>query len=233
MGISQVAIVDYGMGNLFNVKRACEHVGLSARITSLPADVLAADAVILPGVGAFGDAMDTLQKQGLDSALKEIAIANKPLLGICLGMQLFMDESFEFGRNRGLGIIPGKVVRFENPVSGNERLKVPQVCWNRMFRVKSKEGYTWENSLMEGLPDGVFMYFVHSYYVIPDDPAVVVAKTEYGGIRFCSALRQRNIFACQGHPERSGQQGLQIYRNLATLLMEKEKEVDLIKNVRD
>lgn len=218
MGRFQVAIVDYGMGNLFNVKRACEHVGLSAQITSLPADVLAAESVILPGVGAFGDAMKALREQGLDKALKEFASSAKPLIGICLGMQLFMDESFEFGRHKGLEIIAGKVVPFEKPMSGNEILKVPQVCWNGMFRIKSKEDETWGNSLMAGLPDGVCMYFVHSYYIIPDDPTVAVATTEYGGIRFCSALQAGNIFACQGHPERSGEDGLQIYRNLAMLL---------------
>lgn len=211
----QVAIVDCGMGNLFNVRRACEHVGLPAAITASPADVRAAAAIILPGVGAFGDAMAALSANGLVGTLREYAASGRPLVGICLGMQLLMDESSEFGRHQGLGIIPGSVVRLEDPTPGQEKLKVPQVGWNRMFRAQAVDDDTWGGSLLSGLPDGVFMYFGHSYHVIPDDPALVVAMTEYGGIRFCSALQQRNIFACQGHPERSGEQGLQVYRNLS------------------
>jgi len=213
-----VAIVDYGMGNLFSVKHACEHAGLVGRITNSSADVLNADAVILPGVGAFGDAMETLSRLDLVAALKEFARSSKPLVGICLGQQLLMTESYEFGHHAGLGFLPGSVVRFEDPRWAHGKLKVPQVCWNQMFRSGAGDNDPWAGTLLEGLPDGVYMYFVHSYYVRTADPTICVAKTRYGHIEFCSALSYRNIFALQCHPERSASHGLQIYRNLAARL---------------
>jgi glutamine amidotransferase len=212
------------MGNLFSVKHACEHVGLCASITSSRREIFDADAVILPGVGAFGDAMDTLRRLDLISVLKETATSKKPLVGICLGMQLLMTESYEFGHHFGLGIIPGTVVRFDNPMESNRKLKVPQVNWNQMFRTENIDD-AWHGSLLEGLPNGVFIYFVHSYYVRPEEREVEIAFTQYGNVKFCSALSYRNIFGCQGHPERSGSYGLQIYRNLALLLKNQSKEV--------
>jgi glutamine amidotransferase len=215
----KVAVVDYGMGNLFSVKHACEHVGLQASITSSRQEILDADAVILPGVGAFGNAMETLWRLDLVSALQEIAVSSKPLIGICLGMQMLMTESFEFGRHSGLGIISGTVVRFDKPLGPNGVLKVPQVCWNRMYRPETAVvDDPWVDSLLNSLPNGVFMYFVHSFYVRPEEREVVIATTRYGSIEFCSALRYRNVFACQCHPERSGPFGLKIYRNLASML---------------
>lgn len=212
-----VAIIDYGMGNLFSVKHACGRVGLRAFITSSRLEVLEADAVILPGVGAFGDAMDTLERLDLVGALRQVAASSKPLVGICLGMQLLMTESFEFGRHAGLGIIPGTVEQLENPVGPNGVLKIPHVCWNRMYQTEGGQDQ-WAGSLLHGLRNGVFMYFVHSFYVRPTNDEVILAKTRYGNIEFCSAFCYRNIFACQCHPERSGPQGLKIYRNLASVL---------------
>lgn len=214
----KVAIVDYGMGNLFSVKHACAHAGLFAIITDSGQEVLDSDAVILPGVGAFGNAMETLQKLDMVSALQEVAASGKPLLGICLGMQILMTESFEFGKHAGLGIIPGSVVRLDKPRGPNGVLKVPHVCWNQMWRTKNGHD-SWGDSLLEGLPDGMFMYFVHSFYVQPESEEVTIATTRYGHIEFCSAIQYGNIFACQGHPERSGQDGLKIYNNLAKKLM--------------
>ena len=212
-----VAIVDYGMGNLFSVKHACEKEGLRAEITHARSDVLAADAVILPGVGAFGNAMETLHRLDLVTALREVAQSSKPLLGICLGMQLLMTESFEFGRNAGLGILPGTVVRLDQPRSPKGLLKVPEVGWNQLHQ---PAGATkrWAGTLLEGLQDGVYMYFVHSYVVRPERADVVCAVTRYGDQEFCSALSSGNIFACQCHPERSGHDGLKVYRNLSVLL---------------
>lgn len=210
--MAQVAIVDFEMGNLFSVKQACEHVGMQAIITASARDLLAADAVILPGVGAFGDAMAMLTRRGLVDVLRDVAMSGTPLVGICLGLQLLMSESREFGRHKGLGLIEGEVVRFEGPRAGSDSLKVPQVGWNRI--VKTGHG-SWDASPLEGLRDGEFMYFVHSYYAKPADERVVLAATRYGQIEFCSSLRFGNVFACQFHPERSGPQGLQIYRNLA------------------
>lgn len=217
-----MAIVDYGMGNLFSVKRACEHVGLQVSITSSRHEVRDANAVILPGVGAFGDAMETLRRLALVSALQEAADSSKPLVGVCLGMQLLMTESFEFGRHAGLGIIGGKVVPFENLLGPKGGQKVPQVCWNQMYRTKVTED-PWAASPMHGLPNGVFMYFNHSFYVRPEDAEVAVATTRYGSTEFCSALQVRNIFAIQCHPERSGPEGLRVFRNLASMLRATQK----------
>jgi len=216
-GRRKVAIVDYGMGNLFSVKHACEHVGLGAAITSSWRDVLEADAVVMPGVGAFGTAMETLRKLDMVDPLRQVAASLKPFVGVCLGMQLLMTESLEFGRHPGLGVIEGTVVRLENPVGPDGVQKVPQVCWNRLFPPAGTTG-AWSDTLLDGLPAGAFMYFCHSFYAKPSDPRVVLATTRYGEQEFCSALRSRNIFACQCHPERSGLAGLTVYRNLARML---------------
>lgn len=222
----QVAIVDYGMGNLFSVLQACERVGLRAAITSSRDEILNADATILPGVGAFGDAMETLHKLDLASALREIAVSGKPFIGICLGMQLLMTESHEFGWHQGLGIIEGENLRLTESVDGKRQVKVPQVGWNRVHA--ARQNYpsasevtsleAWQGTLLEGLPNDVFMYFVHSFYPKPKEEGLVLTTTQYGEVQFCSSLRLGNVFACQFHPERSGFNGLQIYRNLAASL---------------
>jgi glutamine amidotransferase len=216
-----VAIVDYALGNLYSVKHACEHEGLEAVITAAREDLLAADAVILPGVGAFGDAMETLRKRDLVSALQEIASSEKPLVGICLGIQLLMTESHEFGLHKGLGIIEGPVVKLDAPREGERTLKVPHVGWNSIRRPAAGSetvSNTWQGTLLEGLDDGEQLYFVHSFIVQPTDPDIVLSRTEYGGIEFCSSFRRNNIFACQFHPERSGSAGMSLYRNLAATL---------------
>ena len=192
------AVVDYGLGNLFSVRQACEHAGMEVVVTACGDVLLASDVVILPGVGAFGDAMATLRRLDLVHVLRDIAVSDKPLIGICLGIQLLMSESHEFGVHRGLGVIEGGVVRLAAARQGARDIKVPQVQWNRIFR-----------------PDGQFMYFAHSYHVQPTDPAVTVSVSRYGDVEFCSALRRRNVFASQFHPERSGMPGLQVYRNIA------------------
>ncbi|MFH1033293.1 MAG: imidazole glycerol phosphate synthase subunit HisH [Pseudomonadota bacterium] len=211
----QVAIVDFGLGNLFSVSQACRRVGLTARITEQRADVLGAQALILPGVGAFGDAMAALARLDLLGAIGDFAASGRPLLGICLGMQLLMAQSLEFGSHAGLGLIGGDVVHLGQPREGDRRLKVPQVGWNR---IEPPPGGDWRGSLLEGLEPGEFMYFVHSFYCRPADPGLVLTQTDYGQVRFCSGLSQGNITACQFHPERSGQAGLTIYRNLAARL---------------
>ena len=213
--VPHVAIVDYGMGNLFSVKHACSQVGLRASITSSRAILETAEAVILPGVGAFGDAMQVLTELDLAVVLRDHVAAGKPLLGICLGMQLLMSESQEFGLHKGLGIIEGDVVRLEHAVIGERTLKVPQVGWNTICQRPSR---AWEGSLLDGLPDEVFMYFVHSFYPRPADARVGLSMTRYGPTTFCSSLQHGNVFACQFHPERSGAWGLRIYQNLARFL---------------
>jgi imidazole glycerol-phosphate synthase subunit HisH len=208
-----VAIVDYGMGNLFSVQHACTCVGLRAVITSKSADLDAADAVILPGVGAFSDAMQALQQLDIVETLQRIATGDKPFLGICLGLQLLMTASHEFGHHRGLDVVPGEVVRFMPPAG--QAVKVPHMGWNR---VQVPRGRSWDNTLLRDVSDGEYMYFVHSYYVQPVDVRVVLSTTSYASINFCSSLIYRNVLACQFHPERSGQRGLCIYQNLAACI---------------
>lgn len=223
-GKAAVAIVDYGMGNLFSVLRACQTIGLGAHITNSKASVLRAPAIILPGVGAFGVAMDNLDQLGLVGVLKEAVAEGKPLLGICLGMQLLMTESQEFGRHQGLGIIQGDVVKLPEGTSGGCRLKVPQVGWNSIRPVSedqsgNKKGSCWDGAILQELTDGEYLYFVHSYYCRPVDHAIL-SRTQYGALEFCSTVRQNNVHGCQFHPERSGMQGLQVYRNFASIVQE-------------
>ncbi len=216
---ASVAIVDYGLGNLFSVRQACDHTGMRGFLTSAAREIMSADVVILPGIGAFGDAMASLGRLDLVEPLREVAASGKPLFGICLGLQLLMEESHEFGLHRGLGIVQGDVVTFDGPAESGRPLKVPQVGWNRIFRTAT-EGASpadvWENSPLQGLADGEFMYFVHSFYVRPQDSSLVLSFSRYGDVEFCSSLKAGNIFACQFHPERSGPEGLRIYRNVAS-----------------
>jgi imidazole glycerol phosphate synthase, glutamine amidotransferase subunit len=219
-----VVIVDYGVGNLFSVKHACNSVGMQASITSCKQEILLADAVILPGVGAFGNAIESLRKLDLINVLKDVATSSTPFVGICLGMHLLMDESEEFGSHQGLGIIKGSVIRFDNPVDvSGKHLKVPHVGWGRIHRNIDIRGNSWDSSVLEGLPDGEFMYFVHSFYVKPENSSLILSTTQYGNIEFCSSMQSKNIFACQFHPERSGLQGLKIYGKLASFINEQSK----------
>ncbi len=216
------AIVDYGLGNLYSVKHACEHVGMDAVVTSRSSDLFSADLVILPGVGAYGDAMDALRRLNLVDSLRDIVVSDHWLVGICLGMQLLMSESFEFGEHKGLDIIPGMVIPLEklektDTVDGLLRtLKVPQVGWNQIWR----SGKSWTKSPLNGLADGEYMYFVHSFYVKPVQDKLITSITRYGQIEFCSSLQYNKIFACQFHPERSGLHGLKIYKNIAGMVRE-------------
>jgi glutamine amidotransferase len=210
-----VAIVDYGLGNLYSVKQACAFVGLDAAITSNKNEIASAQAVILPGVGAFSDAMTALHRLDLVTFLKQMVETGKPFLGICLGMQLLMTESFEFGLHQGLDIVPGRVIRFSSAESQQGMaLKVPHVGWSRIFPADVDNSSAWEDSLLRCIPAGDYMYFVHSFHCVPVDTTVSVALAQYGRLQFCASLRYRNIFGCQYHPERSGAQGLKIYDNL-------------------
>ncbi len=219
----EVAIVDYGMGNLFSIQHALAQVELRACITASGRALLAADAVVLPGVGAFGDAMRALQDLDLVSILQEIAASPKPVMGVCLGMQLLMTGSAEFGWHQGLGVVRGEVLPLREALKGNPSFKVPHVGWNRIH-AKTPAGRVaprprpWEGSLLEDLTDGAYVYFAHSFYPAPEDPGVILSITPYGPAEFCSSLRQNNVFGFQFHPERSGPDGLRIYRTLAGLL---------------
>jgi len=216
----RVAVVDYGLGNLFSIRQACEHAGMTVQITGEATELAAADALLLPGVGAFADAMQALNERGLADPIRDIAAAGKPLIGICLGLQLLMGESHEFGIHPGLGLIAGTVERLADDIADTvtgRTLKVPQVGWNQIRR---PDGVDWQGGVYDGLGDGAYMYFVHSYYVKPDDPAVVLSTVGFGEVEVCSSVLIGNIYACQFHPERSGSQGLLVYDNMARMLSE-------------
>ena len=198
-----IAIVDYGMGNLRSVEKAIARAGVATMVTSDPAKILGARGVVLPGVGAFGACMENLESRGLAATMREAVSSGKPFLGICLGLQLLFEESEEFGPIRGLGILPGRVVRFGG--SSFEGLKIPQMGWNRL-RIRRRVAE------LEGIGDDPYVYFVHSYYVAPTDPGLTVAATEYG-VEFAAAIAWKNVFACQFHPEKSQATGLRILEN--------------------
>ena len=196
-----IAVIDYEMGNLRSVQKALEHVGARAVITRDPAVIAAADAAVLPGVGAFGMCMENLRRHGLIAPVKDYVATGRPFLGICLGMQLLFDGSEEFGPVAGLGVLRGRVVRF--PPS--PELKVPHMGWNAV-RVARR------TPTLAGIDDGDYVYFVHSYYPVPADPAVVATTTGYG-VEFASSVARDNVFACQFHPEKSQRVGLRILEN--------------------
>ncbi len=193
-----IAIIDYGMGNLGSVQKALAFLGYESDITNDPSRVMAADGVILPGVGAIGAAMEALNGKGLDKVVHEYIATGRPFLGICLGMQMLFDTSEEsFGGEpvQGLSVLPGKVVRFP----ADMELKVPQIGWNDL------------SSRNEILPQGEYVYFVHSYYCVPEREEDIAATTTYGR-EYCCSVKRDNVFACQFHPEKSGEVGLGILK---------------------
>jgi glutamine amidotransferase len=205
-----VAVVDYGMGNLRSVSHAVMHVALDSGfeviVTSKPEEVYAAERIVLPGQGAMPDCMSELRDSGLQEAVLHAA-ANKPLMGVCVGMQMLLTTSDE-GPTNGLDLISGGVHRFQldgQLQPDGSRYKVPQMGWNRVFQVQP-------HALWRGVPDGAFFYFVHSFYARPSDPRHSAGETEYG-TRFTCALARDNIFATQFHPEKSAEHGLALYRN--------------------
>lgn len=206
----KVVIIDYQLGNLFSVKQACETVGMNAKISSEKNDILEADALILPGVGAFIEAMNNLKKLELDSAIKEKVNSGTPIFGICLGQQLLFTESEEFGAGNGLDLISGVIKRFPE-ILNNRKIRVPHIAWNTIYNSTQN----WEFSALNKLSNNDFMYFIHSYYVKPNDESVILTLTNYDGIEFCSSIQYKNIFATQFHPEKSAEKGISIYENWA------------------
>ncbi len=202
-----IAIVDYNMGNLRSVANALEKIGAGAEIVKESERIADYDKLILPGVGAFGDAMAHLRASGMDEAIKAFAESGKPMLGICLGMQLLLESSEEFGFHEGLGLIPGSVKRFERERFETPH-KIPQMGWNELFVTK-------ETPLFSGLPAAFYLYFVHSYHADTDD-RFIVGKTIYG-YEFPSAIQKENIYGLQPHPEKSHKNGLAILKNFTEL----------------
>jgi glutamine amidotransferase len=203
----KVIIVDYKLGNLFSVMQAISNIGLNVLTTSDSKELNNADAIVLPGVGAFSDAMKNLRTLNLENPLKEAISSGKPFLGICLGLQLLFDESEEFGQTPGLGLIKGIVRRFNNTNRDGSVRKVPQIAWNQIHPVKDRN---WDNTPLQDIKAGEYMYFVHSFYVEPLE-SVGISQTNYDGHTYISAIYKNNMFACQFHPEKSAHQGLKIY----------------------
>lgn len=198
-----ITIVDYGMGNLRSVQKAFESLGIDATISTSPQEIASAEKVVLPGVGAFRDAIHELKRLDLVAPIKDHLAQHKPFLGICLGLQLLFDVSYEDGEYEGLGIIPGKVIRFpEKP-----GFKVPHMGWNTLQTVG-------DQPLLTNIPARAYFYFVHSYYVAPSDESWTAAKTDYI-VPFTSMIRRGNLFATQFHPEKSQTMGLQLLKNFA------------------
>jgi glutamine amidotransferase len=205
-----IQIVDYGMGNLRSVQKAFERLSVPAAICTRPAEIAGCDKLVLPGVGAFRDAIAELRRQAFVEPIKAHISGGKPFLGICLGLQLLFDVSYEDGTWEGLGVVPGKVVRFpEQTALEVPHLKVPHMGWNSVAAAA-------ECPLFAAIPPASYFYFVHSYYVVPDDDSVVVGRTEYGA-SFASVIQRGNMFATQFHPEKSQKLGLQLLKNFAEL----------------
>ncbi|GAB5045831.1 imidazole glycerol phosphate synthase subunit HisH [Thermodesulfovibrio sp. TK110] len=200
-----IAVIDYGMGNIRSVSKALEAVGAQIKITQNSEDIKNARALVLPGVGAFRDCIENLSELGVLQTIKEEIFNGKPYLGICLGMQILFSESEEFGFCKGLEIFKGRVVRFKLP----KEYKIPHMGWNT---VKFKK----KNKIVESIPDKSYFYFVHSYYVVPEDEKIIAGVTDYG-IDFTSMIVYENIFATQFHPEKSQKTGLKLLRNFVEL----------------
>ena len=198
-----IVIVDYGVGNLYNIKNALDYQGLENAIVDDPRHIAGAGHIILPGVGAFRPAMERLRKAGMEAVVRERIAAGCPFLGICVGMELMFDESEEDGRHEGLGLIGGRVVRFSHD------LKIPQIGWNKVAHQR-------EDPLLEGIPDGSYFYFVHSYHAALTDDGDALGVTEYG-VPFPAIVRRDNMWGVQFHPEKSQIPGLRLLKNFAGL----------------
>jgi glutamine amidotransferase len=209
MMVKRVTVLDYGMCNLLNVARAFEHFGAKVSVVDNPAEASGADRLVVPGVGAFKECIAEVRARGFDDSIREFAGSGRPMLGICVGMQMLFDASEEFGETRGLGILKGRVVAVPAQTTAGEAQRVPHIGWNHL--VPSERGRSWAGSLLAGFEDSrPAMYFVHSFAARAADAGDVLADCVYGGHRVCAAVARDNITAFQFHPERSGRDGLRV-----------------------
>ena len=198
-----LAIIDYGMGNLKSIYKLFRYLNIESKITSDPNVLRNADGIILPGVGAFGDAMKNLKNRKIDEIIKELVKENKPLLGICLGLQLLFSKSFEMGEHEGLNIMEGIVIPFEKNKVG----KIPQIGWNDVYLTNPN------HFLVKNIPNNAYFYFVHGYFAVPKHDKMILGKTVYGETEFASIIQKENVVATQFHPEKSSKHGIQLYKN--------------------
>jgi glutamine amidotransferase len=208
--MTDVAIIDYGMGNLLSVSRAFAYCGAEVVVTCDAATIISARRVVLPGVGAFANGMRALRDHGLDTVLREVAAAGTPLLGICLGMQMLFDVSEEFGETAGLGLVPGRVISLPTTDIDGKTNKVPHIGWNELELAQGIS--SWAGSALEGIVPGDAVYFVHSFMGCPLDSGHRIAECQVGGLQVCAAVRRDNVQGCQFHPEKSGIVGLTVIR---------------------
>lgn len=210
MNTREVTVIDYGLGNLLSVQRGLEHCGAKVILTADPEQILAAKRVVLPGVGAFANAMLALEHLGLAAVIRELAQRKTPLLGICLGMQLLLDESDEFGVTVGLGLIPGRVIPVPDKALSGSAQKIPHIGWSALQPSHAAGG--WQETLLQDNRPGEAAYFVHSFMAVPADPAHRLADCLYGGHRIAATIARDQITGCQFHPEKSGEVGLKVLR---------------------
>jgi glutamine amidotransferase len=206
----RVVIVDYGIGNLLSARRAFEHCGAEVMLTSDGAAVKAADRLVLPGVGAFASCIRTLSAHGLVEPVLQFAASGRPMIGICVGMQMLFDASDEFGENPGLCLLPGRIKRIPDSDRNGERQKIPHIGWNALTLPGEAPSNSWADTILDGLSPGAEVYFVHSYTAWPENPSHRLADADYGGQRISAVVRKDNIFGTQFHPEKSGPRGLAI-----------------------
>ena len=207
----KIVLVDYGIGNVKSILNAFENQGVKTFLSRDRNVILEADGLILPGVGAFSHGMNNLNKYDLVAIIKEYVKTRKPLLGICLGMQMLLEESEEFGNTKGIGLIKGKVIKL--PIEKSKKIKLPHISWNAI-QTKNIE---WENTILNGVESNSDMYFVHTFVAKPENEDEILSKTNYYNVEFCSSLKKDNIYGCQFHPEKSATQGLSIIKNFINL----------------
>ena len=210
----RVTIVDYGVGNLFSVRGALEYCDAQPRFSSSPEAIENADRLLLPGVGAFADSMADMRDRNLVEPVLRFAETGRPLLGICLGMQMLMEESEEFGLHEGLGLVKGRVVSIPPNGADGKPHRIPHIGWSEL---RSSRPGTWDGTLLKDLQEGDSVYFVHSFMAVPKVPGHRVADCDYHGQKICAVLQRENVFGCQFHPEKSGEVGIQVLRNFIAL----------------
>jgi len=213
----KIVIIDYDVGNVRSMINAFKKIGVNPILSNKEDEIMSADGIILPGVGAFAHGMDKLNQYNLIKIIKEYTNTNKPLLGICLGMQMLLDESEEFQNTKGLGLISGKVIKL--PVQNSSYEKLPHVSWNEI----KKQNINWNDTILDKVEQQSDMYFVHSFIANPTNQNEILSTTEYSDYKFCSSVKKGNIYGCQFHPEKSGEKGLKIIENFIKICKESIK----------